>query len=60
MKIEQVILRHIKMPYRSPFQTSRWIEYDRECVIVQLRAEGLTGWGECVASQNCGYSYETT
>ncbi len=60
MKIEEVILRHIKMPYRSPFQTSRWIEYDRECVIVQLRAEGLTGWGECVASQNCGYSYETT
>jgi O-succinylbenzoate synthase len=60
MKIEQVILRHIKMPYRSPFQTSRWIEYDRECVIIQLRAEGLTGWGECVATQNCGYSYETT
>jgi len=53
-------LRHIKMPYVAPFQTSRWTEYDRECVIVQVRADGLTGWGECVASQNCGYSYETT
>jgi O-succinylbenzoate synthase len=60
MKIEEIILRHIRMPLRSPFQTSRWIERDRECVIVQLRAEGLTGWGECVATQNCGYSYETT
>jgi len=60
MKIEEIALYHIKMPYRSPFQTSRWIEYDRECVIVQLHADGLTGWGECVASQNCGYSYETT
>jgi O-succinylbenzoate synthase len=60
MKIEEITVYHIKMPYKSPFQTSRWIEYDRECVIVQLHAEGLTGWGECVASQNCGYSYETT
>jgi len=46
MKIEEITLWHIKMPYKSPFQTSRWVEYDRECVIVQLRAEGLTGWGE--------------
>jgi len=60
MKIEEITLRHLKLPYVAPFQTSRWIEYDRECVIAQVRADGLTGWGECVASQNCGYSYETT
>ncbi len=60
MKIEAITLRHLKLPYVSPFQTSRWIEYDRECVIVEIHSEGLTGWGECVASQNCGYSYETT
>ncbi len=60
MKIESVTLRHIKMAFRSPFQTSRWIENDRECVIIEARADGLTGWGECVATQNCGYSYETT
>lgn len=60
MKIEEIILYHIKMPYRAPFQTSRWTEYDRECVIVCLRADGLRAWGECVAGQNCAYSYETT
>jgi O-succinylbenzoate synthase len=59
MKIEQVILHHLKMPYVSPFQTSRWLETDRECVIVQARAGGLSGWGECTATQTCTYSYET-
>ncbi|MGH2524122.1 MAG: enolase C-terminal domain-like protein, partial [Anaerolineales bacterium] len=48
------------MPYVSPFQTSRWIEYDRECVVVEARADGLTGWGECVAGQVPSYSYEST
>lgn len=60
MKIEQITLRHIAMDYRSPFQTSRWIEYDREAVIVEVKAEGLTGWGECVAGAIPSYSYEST
>jgi O-succinylbenzoate synthase len=60
MKIASIVLHHIKMPYVSPFQTSRWIEHDRECVIVQVHADGLTGWGECVASQTPSYSSEFT
>lgn len=59
MKIDRITLHHITMPFVSPFQTSHWTEYDRECVIVQLRAGGLTAWGECVATQDCAYSYET-
>jgi len=60
MKIERVTLLHIRLPYVTPFQTSRWTELDRECVLVRLEAGGLTAWGECVAGQNVGYSYETT
>lgn len=60
MKIEQITLRHIAMDYRSPFQTSRWTEYDREAVIVEIKADGLTGWGECVAGAIPSYSYEST
>lgn len=60
MHIEQITLRHIRMPYRSPFQTSRWIEHDHECVIVEARADGLTGWGECAATAIPSYSYEST
>jgi o-succinylbenzoate synthase len=59
MKIEEIQLFHIRMPYVSPFQTSRWTEFDHECVIIRARAEGLTGWGECCATQDCAYSYET-
>lgn len=59
MKIERITLHHISMPLASPFRTSRWVENDRECVLVELQAEGLHGWGECVATQNCTYSYET-
>lgn len=59
MKIDAITLYHIQMPYVTPFQTSRWVEFDRECVIVKLQAAGLTAWGECVASKNCAYSYET-
>jgi O-succinylbenzoate synthase len=60
MRIDEITLLHLKLPYVTPFQTSRWTEFDRECVLVRLRAGGLTAWGECVAGQNVGYSYETT
>jgi o-succinylbenzoate synthase len=60
MPIEQITLQYLSMPYVTPFQTSRWVETDREFVIVQLESEGLTAWGECTATQHCAYSYETT
>jgi O-succinylbenzoate synthase len=60
LKIEQITLRQIRMPYRSPFQTSRWTEHDHDCVIVEARADGLTGWGECTATAIPSYSYEST
>ena len=60
MKIESITLHHLRMPLVSPFETSFGREIERECVIVELQADGLTGWGECVASYNPGYNYETT
>lgn len=60
MKIESLTLHHISMPLVSPFETSFGRETERECAIVEIKSEGLTGWGECVASYNPGYSYETT
>ncbi|HEY44202.1 MAG TPA: o-succinylbenzoate synthase [Anaerolineae bacterium] len=60
MKIEYIELRHIRMQLRAPFETSFGVELDRDCIILQLRGEGLVGWGECVAGITPGYSYETT
>ncbi len=47
------------MPLVAPFETSFGQTTDRECILVALRSEGLTGWGECAAEHEPGYSYET-
>ena len=60
MKISSLTLHHISMPLVSPFETSFGRETVRECILLTLQANGLTGYGECVASRDPGYSYETT
>ena len=59
MKIEAITLHHISMPLVAPFETSFGRETDRQCVLITLRADGLIGYGECVATRDPGYSYET-
>ncbi len=48
------------MPLVSPFETSFGLTTDRECILIALRSQGLTGWGECAMDRDPGYSYETT
>ena len=60
VKIDSLTLHHISMPLVSPFETSFGRETDRQCIILTVQAEGLTGYGECVASREPGYNYETT
>jgi O-succinylbenzoate synthase len=60
MKIEAITLHHISMPLVHPFRTSFGVEEERPCIIVEVRSEGLTGWGECVAMEGPWYSAETT
>ena len=59
MKIERVDLYYISMPLVSPFGTSFGTQQQRDCLILAVHGEGLTGWGECVATNDPGYSYET-
>ncbi len=59
MKISKITLYPLKMPLVAHFETSFGRIYDRECVLVKMEAEGLTGWGECAADRDPGYSYET-
>lgn len=59
MKIERIELRLIKMQLVAPFETSFGVEKDEEHIIVRVDAGGVTGWGECVASADPFYSYET-
>jgi O-succinylbenzoate synthase len=59
MKIERVTLYHITQRLVSPFVTSFGPQQQRDSLIVAIDSEGLTGWGECVATNDPGYSYET-
>jgi len=58
--IDSLTLYHLRMPLVSPFETSFGRETERECILIMVEAEGLTGYGECVASRDPGYNYETT
>jgi O-succinylbenzoate synthase len=48
------------MPLVAPFETSFGRTTERECIIIAIQSGGLTGYGECVAERDPGYSYETT
>ena len=59
MKIDTITLHHLSMPLTAPFETSFGRETDRQGILITVQAEGLTGYGECVASREPGYNYET-
>jgi len=60
MKISSITLNHLRMPLVLPFETSFGVSTHRDCVLVSLHAEGMTGYGECVADYQPGYTYETS
>lgn len=59
MSIDRIEMRLIAMPLTAPFETSFGVETVEEHIIVRVDGEGITGWGECVASEGPWYSYET-
>lgn len=59
MQIDRITLHHLRMPLVAPFETSFGRITDRECILIEVRSEGLTGYGECVADRDPGYAYET-
>ena len=60
MKLDSLTLHHLRMPLVAPFETSFGRSLDRECILISIRSGDLTGYGECVADREPGYSYETT
>jgi len=60
MKIESITLREIHKKLKSPFETSFGIAHDRRIVLVEVIADGVSGWGEVTAGETPGYNSETT
>ena len=59
MRIDAIFLRELRLPLVQPFQTSFGTTTERRILLVELRGEGLTGWGECVAGEHPFFSDET-
>jgi O-succinylbenzoate synthase len=60
MIISQITLSHLRMRLKTPFETSFGSIIDRECILIEAKADDLVGYGECVADRDPGYSYETS
>ena len=58
MKIDAITLREIQMPLVHFFETSFGRLYSRRIILITVQADGVTGWGECVAGEDPFYSSE--
>ncbi len=59
MKIDAVVIREIRMPLAHPFVTSFGTTTVRRILLVEIEAEGMRAWGECVAGEHPYFSDET-
>ena len=59
MKIDLAVLRTVEMPLKFKFKTSFGETSVKRFLLLELRSEGLSGWGECVAEPDPFYSPET-
>jgi len=60
MKIEAIALREIHMKLKAPFETSFGTVQNRRILLVEVVADGASGWGEVTAGETPAYNAETT
>jgi len=60
MKIESIELREIQLRLKSPFETSFGTVQNRRILLVEVIADGVSGWGEVTAGETPAYNAETT
>lgn len=59
MQIEAVTLRKLKMRLKTPFETSFGVTCERTVVLVEILADGVTGWAEVTTTEGPFYNSET-
>lgn len=59
--IRRLVLREVALSLKHPFRISTGVSRERRIVLVELTdADGVVGWGECVAGEAPFYAPETT
>lgn len=59
MRCDAIHLREVALPLVRPFESSAGRTLVRRLVLVEAVAEGVSGWGECVALEAPYYTEET-
>jgi O-succinylbenzoate synthase len=60
IRLEQITLREIRMPLVHFFETSFSRTTERRIVLVEVHAEGISGWGEVTCGEHPFYNEEWT
>ena len=60
IKLDQIVLRQIRMPLLHFFETSFGRTTERHMVLVEVISDGVSGWGEVTAGENPFYNEEWT
>jgi O-succinylbenzoate synthase len=60
MKIESITARELRMRLKAPFETSSSVTCDRRVLLIEVRSDGLSGWGEITVDVDPFYNSETT
>jgi len=59
MYIESITMHELHMPLVHFFETSFGRTTDRRVLLVELKIDGISAWGECVAGEHPYYSEES-
>jgi len=60
MKVEQIVIYRISLRLKEPFSTSLGSFQERSPILVEVRSEGLSGWGEASSLPFPYYNHEDT
>jgi O-succinylbenzoate synthase len=60
IRIDRIVLREIRMPLVHFFETSFSRTTERRVILVEVIADGLSGWGEVTCGENPFYNEEWT
>src|SRR3954451_1564397 len=60
IKLDRIVLRQIRMPLVHFFETSFGRTHERDIILVEVFADGVSGWGEVTAGENPFYNEEWT
>src|SRR5260370_28826660 len=60
LRLARIVLRQSRKPLVHFFETSFGRTYHRDIVLVEVTADGISGWGEVTAGDNPFYNEQRT